>query len=91
MKSVKLILLMLALSVTVLSSCEQKEKPLTTAERMATDSIYRKRMKVFRPFMDSICKTQRDSLIQIAMDSMLRERADDVERQLERLKKEELY
>ena len=67
------------------TACEEDTTPqLTKADIDAIDTLYMNKLKTFRPYLDSICAVQFDSLVQLAVDSMLIERMEEVERQRNR-------
>jgi hypothetical protein len=70
----------------MLSACEGPPKNLSIADKKIVDSLYRAELKFLRSEMDSICRVQKDSLIQAAVDSLLEENIREITRQLERIK-----
>ena len=74
------------LSLFLFQGCESEIPDLSSSERKIADSIYRNEMKVFRPEMDSLCVVLKDSLMSAYVDSMKKERLEEIEKQLERIK-----
>lgn len=70
----------------IFQGCESTIPDLSSAERKIADSIYRDKMKTFRPEMDSLCAELNDSLLPIYIDSMEKSRLAEIEKQLERIK-----
>ncbi|MFK7932593.1 MAG: hypothetical protein AB8G22_03730 [Saprospiraceae bacterium] len=67
------------------TACEEDTTPqLNKADIDIIDTLYMNELKSFRPYLDSICEAQFDSLVQLAADSMLIERMEEVERQRSR-------
>lgn len=70
-RSLALISLSLFLS---LSACRKQEGiriKLTSRERALIDTMYMEKIKVLRPQWDSLCASVHDSLLEIALDSII--------------------
>ncbi len=72
------------ITLLLFSACdhEQPQLRLTSSERIRVDTIFAERVKVFRPYLDSLCEANREALIQSAVDSLLIVRREE-ERRLE--------
>ncbi|PHN07434.1 hypothetical protein [Flavilitoribacter nigricans] len=73
-KSSLILFLILALS---LGSCKKQDEiriKLTSRERALIDTMYLERVQELRPMWDSICLATHDSLLEIALDSIIRVR-----------------
>lgn len=72
----------------ILSGCSpEPPAELTKAERQLADSLVRVEMKTFRKKKDTDCEQLQDSLIPILRDSMMNARIEEIQKQLERIKK----
>ena len=64
------------------TACGEKKETrirLTSAERVKVDTLYSKEVKTLRPYLDSLCEAQFDSLVQRAVDSLLEvRRAEEI-------------
>lgn len=70
-----------------LTACEEDTTPkITKADLEIIDTLYLEKLKTFRPYLDSICDAQLDSLVAIAVDSMLIKRMEEIEKQRSRYK-----
>ncbi|MCB0631433.1 MAG: hypothetical protein KDD15_16920 [Lewinella sp.] len=68
---------LLLLVLFLAPACKKQENvriKLTSRERELIDTIYTERIKVLRPKWDSMCTASHDSLLQIALDSIIRVR-----------------
>lgn len=66
-------------------ACEEDTTPkITKADIEIIDTLYLDRLKTFRPYLDSICDANFDSLVTTAVDSMLIERMEEIEKQRSR-------
>jgi hypothetical protein len=75
----------IALLVLTLPGCEVEPQPLTLTERLVVDSLYRAKVTSVSIRMDSICRVQTDSLIAVAVDSMMEARLNEIVEQLRRI------
>ena len=50
---------------------------LTSRERALIDTMYLERVQTLRPMWDSMCLTKHDSLLQIALDSIIEVRREE--------------
>ena len=71
------LLLILLLS---LNSCDEPEIKLNRAARRTIDTLVNYQLDSITPILDSLCATQRDSIIQNAVDSIMQERKKKEER-----------
>jgi len=67
---------------------EPPPRVLTLEERRQADSLVQQEIKTIKPVLDSLCEAQFDSLVQMALDSILEERKLAMEKQLRRLREE---
>lgn len=61
-------------------ACKKQENiriKLTSRERELIDTLYTERIKILRPQWDSMCTASHDSLLQIALDSIIRVRREE--------------
>jgi hypothetical protein len=78
--STKFIFVTLCCLLLLAPSCKKQENiriKLTARERALIDTMYTERIKVLRPLWDSICTNQHDSLLAIALDSIIRVRREE--------------
>ena len=54
------------------------------------DSLFKKEVGILKPILDSICDAQFDSVVNYTADSIMSERQSEIEKYLDRLKKEQL-
>lgn len=83
--------LLLVLAFTF-SNCDRPDKvriKLTSRERALIDTLYTQRIKVLRPRWDSLCAAQHDSLLEIALDSIVRIRREEEARLRARIQLEQ--
>lgn len=89
MKRTALTFLILTGFVGVYVSCTEPPPPsLNYQERLLVDSLYNKGVDSIRPLLDSLCTRQFDSLVQVGVDSMMKERLEEIEHYLDRIKNE---
>jgi hypothetical protein len=67
-----------ALFSLALSSCTTREVSPTRDSRIAIDTIYQSKIINLQPELDSMCKLYMDSVYHYAVDSMLKERQDEM-------------
>jgi hypothetical protein len=71
------------------TACTEDPPPtLTYKDRELADSLYRLQVDTLNPVMDSLCKARFDSAVQHNVDSMMAERLSEIEKYLERIKRE---
>ncbi|MFQ5448346.1 MAG: hypothetical protein ACE5FF_15585 [Saprospiraceae bacterium] len=71
------------------TACTQDPPPtLTYKDRELADSLYRLQVDTLNPVMDSLCKARFDSAVQHNVDSMMAERLSEIEKYLQRIKRE---
>ncbi len=68
------LILLLSLTVGACQKHEEKLPELTFRQRELADTLYLQRINVLRPLWDSLCTTHHDSLVQVAVDSLIRVR-----------------
>lgn len=61
-----------------LISCTTRQVSPTRASRRAIDTIFQSRVIQLQPHMDSVCRMVRDSVYASAVDSILRERQEEM-------------
>lgn len=63
-------------SLCLLFACSEEESQyrLTSRERVRVDTLYSKEVKLIRGQLDSICEMNHDSLLKLAVDSILKVR-----------------
>jgi len=64
--------------VVALESCGKREVKIDRIMRRAIDTTAASRKAVLRPKLDSICDAQFDSLVQVAVDSILKQRRSEI-------------
>ncbi len=72
------------LALVVLSSCRPETEDLSGAELQRVDTLYANAVELLRPQLDSICEFQSDSLVVVAVDSLLKVRQEEMEQILNR-------
>lgn len=73
------LIIFFALSLA-LGACKKREEvriKLTSRERALIDTMYLERVQKLRPMWDSICASKHDSLLEIALDSIIRVRREE--------------
>jgi hypothetical protein len=82
-------LLVLTLVLTISVGCQgEDDRPqfrLTSRERAQVDTLFSRTVDSVRLKMDSICTSQQDSLLDYAVDSLLRSRRQDEEKLRQRI------
>ncbi len=63
---------------------------LSFRDRELVDSLFRRQADTLAPRFDSLCKAQMDSLVQLAVDSILTERNQEIELYRQRLRLDSL-
>jgi len=66
--------------LVMVSACRNPEKiriKLTSMERSLIDTIYLERVTQLRPYWDSLCAASHDSLLEVALDSIIRVRREE--------------
>jgi len=63
-----------------LSACEEPEIKLTRADKKHIDTLTTNALKSIEPMLDSLCLHQKDSIVQVALDSILTTRRKKEER-----------
>ena len=81
---------LLLLAFLPLGCTEAPPPSLNYKDREVVDSLFRIRADTLRPIYDSLCNARLDSIVQRNADSILQERRNEIERYLERIKKEGL-
>jgi hypothetical protein len=64
----------------LLLSCTTREVSPTRESRIAIDSIYQAKILEFQGQLDTLCRQYMDSVYRYAVDSMLKERQDEINR-----------
>ena len=67
---------------------EDPEPTLNFREREKVDSIYQVETGKLKPFFDSLCTARFDSAVAFKVDSMMKVRTEEIQRYLERLRRE---
>jgi hypothetical protein len=71
------------------AACTKDPPPtLSYKDRELVDSLYRLQVDSLNPGIDSLCKARFDSAVQHNVDSMMQERLSEIEKYLERVKRE---
>ncbi|MEY3051805.1 MAG: hypothetical protein RLY31_1590 [Bacteroidota bacterium] len=79
-------------SLLLLPGCTAPPDPiLTFRDRELVDSLFRRQADTLAPRFDSLCKAQMDSLVQLAVDSILLERNKEIELYRQRLRLDSLH
>ena len=72
-----------------LIACTPDPPPtLNHKDRQLVDSLFRKEVDSLKPIIDSLCDMRYDSVVQHTVDSIMKERQSEIDKYLERLKKE---
>ncbi len=89
MRCIKLLAMFLMGAGAWFAACtEPPPRVLTLQERRLADSLLQEEIKMLKPQLDSLCDLRFDSLMQLALDSILEERKQAMEKQLRRLREE---
>lgn len=81
--------LLLLMLIGGLSACQDSPIPtLSKEDKEAIDTLYLAELQTLRPYLDSLCELNFDSLVKIAADSMLIERIEEIEEQRNRYRNE---
>ena len=73
----------------LVSACTPDPPPtLNYKDRQLVDSLFRLEVDSLKPLLDSICDLRFDSAVQHTVDSLMQERQSEIEKYLERIKKE---
>ena len=67
-----------------LSACEPNERRIVAENRSLIDSLANKRIKLMRTELDSICDLEFDARVQIAKDSIMEVRIEEIKKMLGR-------
>lgn len=71
------------------SACTEPPPPtLGYKEREIVDNLFREKADSLKPIIDSLCNARFDSLVQRNVDSMMEVRTTEIQKYLERLRKE---
>ncbi|HFA50128.1 MAG TPA: hypothetical protein ENJ95_14050 [Bacteroidetes bacterium] len=77
-------------SIFLSSSCTPDPAPtLNYKDREVVDSLFKIQVDSLRPMLDSLHEIRFDSAVQYKVDSMLKERQSEIDKYLERLRKEQ--
>jgi len=69
------------------SACTDPPPPaLSTKDRNLIDSLAREKIKKVKPVLDSICEAEFDTRVKGLVDSIMKERLDEIDIQLKRKK-----
>lgn len=79
--------LLFIFSCFFLNCTEEPPPTLNSKDRDLVDSLYRVQVSEQKPIIDSICGATFDSLVQVAVDSIMLERLTEIENQLSRIRK----
>lgn len=77
--SVRNPLLILIMAGAVLTGCTEESRELTAEEKYAVDTIFNRQINGYHNFLDSLCKAQHDSLYDVAVDSIKKDRIAEIE------------
>jgi len=85
----KITVVLSAYFLLLATACTQDPPPtLTYKDRELADSLYRLQVDSLHPIMDSLCKAHFDSAVQHNVDSMMTKRLSEIQKYLERIKRE---
>ena len=70
--------LLLAALLFSFASCTTREVSPSRESRIAIDSIYQQKVTAMQTELDSMCKVYMDSVYRYAVDSMLKERQEEM-------------
>jgi hypothetical protein len=73
------LLIILILGGAAMTGCTEESRELTAEEKYAVDTIFNRQINGYHNFLDSLCKAQRDSLYDVAVDSIKKERIAEIE------------
>jgi hypothetical protein len=72
-------LLLMAIAILTLLACARRPVTPTRESRRAIDTMFTQQVMQLQPAMDSFCAKYGDSIYQVAIDSMLRERMAEMQ------------
>ena len=78
------------LAAYILSCTEPPPPSLNSKDRDLMDSLFREEVAITETILDSLCNANFDSVVQSAVDSILQVRRKEIERQLQRIRREEV-
>ena len=67
-------------AIAILASCGKREVRLDRATKRAIDTTAAKQIVILRPILDSLCDARYDSLVQVAVDSIMEKRQLEINR-----------
>ena len=77
---IRIAIMVFLLALIGLPACREPENiriKLTSRERALIDTMYTERITKLRPYWDSLCTASHDSLLEIALDSIIRVRREE--------------
>jgi hypothetical protein len=80
--------LLFVLFLLVAGCTEDPEPTLNFREREAVDSLFREETTRLKPVYDSTCTARYDSALAFKVDSMMKVRTEEIQKYLERLRRE---
>ena len=81
--------LVLSSALFPFTSCTPDPPPtLNYKDRQIVDSLFRQQVDSLKPLLDSLCELRFDSAVQQTVDSIMSERQSEIDKYLERLKRE---
>lgn len=84
----KIRMLSILVIIASMSSCTEREVRLSVNDRQIVDTIYLSRLDSLRPLWDTLCATNRVSMLQHTVDSLVRTRREEEARIRERIKQQ---
>lgn len=80
----------LVICLLTFTSCDQEQPQLrlTSTERVKVDTLFTQQIKAFRAHLDSLCDANREELIQLAVDSIIKVRREEERRLRARILRE---
>ncbi|NUO02106.1 MAG: hypothetical protein HUU01_15990 [Saprospiraceae bacterium] len=85
----KILIVLILLVVTLGSGCTEREIRLSANDRQIVDTIYLRRLDSLRPIWDTLCVTNRQKMLDAAVDSLVRTRLEEEARLRARIKQQE--
>ena len=71
-------ILLISFACFVMVSCGTRQVRIPNSTKRAIDTLAAKDIVVLRPQLDSMCQLRQDSIIQVAMDSIIERRSLEI-------------
>ena len=90
MKPIQTLIILFIICAFLFPSCDQEQPQLrlTSSERIKVDTLFTERVKILRPYLDSICEANKETMVKAAVDSLLIIRREEEKKLRARIPKE---